>query len=233
MVATSPKVATPSASHCPGAGSCLGGRLDDVQIEHEVRQRDAGQARDHLDDDVGRRTAWSDLAPQQEGQRDRRVEVGAGDRPEHGDQHGEDGAGGQRVADQRDGVVSGGEVLGHDPGTHHGGEQEQGAECLGGEFPQQDYATSGAVLRECTRECDGSVALWPREVAGDFAGEIALETRVGFVGQSAPSFPIPLLVNGRRQGDGFPPRCQETESIVVGRSFCATPLAAGYRLERR
>ena len=49
--------------------------------------------------------------------------MGAGDRPQHGDQHDEDGAGRQRVAEQGQRDVLG-QRLGHDAGPDHGRDQD-------------------------------------------------------------------------------------------------------------
>ena len=61
--------------------------------------------------DVGGGVAPAKLAARRGDEADRRVHVRAGDRPEHGDQHEEDRAGRERVAEQRDGVVPADEML--------------------------------------------------------------------------------------------------------------------------
>ncbi len=44
---------------------------------------------------------------------------------EHGDQYDQDGAGGQRVAEQGQRIVSGRELGAHDAGADHRGEQQR------------------------------------------------------------------------------------------------------------
>ena len=62
----------------------------------------ANQPGGDLHQDVERGIAGADLAADQERERHRRVEMGAGDRPEDQDQHGQDGAGRHGVAQQRE-----------------------------------------------------------------------------------------------------------------------------------
>ena len=56
--------------------------------------------------------------------------------PSAQDQDDEDGAGGDGVPEQREGDVTAGELLRHDAGADHGGDEEPGAERLGGEAPR-------------------------------------------------------------------------------------------------
>ena len=61
--------------------------------------------------------------------------MGARDRSQDRDYHDENGAGRNRVAEQRDGLVSAREPLGHDAGADHGGDENGRAESLGDEPP--------------------------------------------------------------------------------------------------
>jgi hypothetical protein len=47
--------------------------------------------------------------------------MSAGDRTHHGDQHEQDRAGRERIGEQRDGVFSRGQMLGHDSGADDAG----------------------------------------------------------------------------------------------------------------
>ena len=87
--------------------------------------------------DIGGGVAPGQLAARGGDQAHRRVHMRAGDRPEHGDQHEQDRAGRDRVAEQGDRVVPARQMLGHDPGADHGGEQEEGADALGRQPPRQ------------------------------------------------------------------------------------------------
>ena len=57
----------------------------------------------------------------------RRVHVGARNRAEHGDQYEQHRAGRHAIAEQRDRIVSGRQLLGHDSGADDGRKQEEGA----------------------------------------------------------------------------------------------------------
>ena len=56
--------------------------------------------------------------------------MGARDRTQDGDEHDEDGAGRDRVPEQRDRLVPAGKALGHDAGTDNGSDEDGGAEAL-------------------------------------------------------------------------------------------------------
>ena len=62
--------------------------------------------------------------------------MGAGDRPEDRDQHDEDRAGRQRVAEQGQRDVLG-QRLGHDAGADHGGDQDRGPERFRRQAPRE------------------------------------------------------------------------------------------------
>ena len=78
-----------------------------------------------LASDVHRHVAPRQIAAQSKRGADGGIEVRAGDRAEEQDEYGQDRAGRQRVAKKRQGVVSAGEPEGHDPGAHHGREQDR------------------------------------------------------------------------------------------------------------
>ena len=66
-------------------------------------------------------------------------------RTEYQDQHHQHRAGRQRVAQQRQRDVTARELLRHDAGADHGGEQERRAEPLGGERVARAAASGGSV----------------------------------------------------------------------------------------
>ena len=66
----------------------------------------------------------------------------ARNRPEDGDEHDQDRAGRNGVAEQRDRLVSAGEALGHDAGADDGGDENGGAERL----RQQAAGRAGTAL---------------------------------------------------------------------------------------
>ena len=113
---TRPKVATTSASHCPGPVRtvCEVCRIGSSNIAWAIRH--PAMPPSDLHRDVGHRLAARDLAADCEGERDRRVEVRARDRAEHGDQDDQDRAGRDRVAEQRQRLLVG-QPLGHDAGA--------------------------------------------------------------------------------------------------------------------
>src|SRR5262249_39791509 len=82
-------------------------------------------ASEYLRHDVNRGGRPWQLATQGEGNTYRRVEVRARERAEDQDQDGEDRAGRQRIAQERDGVVAR-EVSRHDAGADDGREQKGG-----------------------------------------------------------------------------------------------------------
>ena len=101
------------------------------EIEHHLRNRRAADAGKALHDDVGRDLAPGEFAAAGKNQGDGGIEMGARERSENGDQHDQDRAGGNGVAEKRDRHVPAGEALGHDPAADDGGDQERGAEAFG------------------------------------------------------------------------------------------------------
>ena len=107
----------------------LGGE-EHRQVEHDVRRRDAGEGARDLRSDVPRHLAPRESALRGVGERHRRVEVRARNRPERQDQRDERRARRERVGEQRDRDVPAGEPLAHDPGADDGGEQQGGPDAL-------------------------------------------------------------------------------------------------------
>ena len=93
--------------------------------------------------------------------------------PKHRDQDDEDGAGRQRVAEQRERDVSAGQLLGHDAGADDGREQESGAERFGCERAAAGACGIGLSLapggRSSTRPISSQLAACSvsRSSAGD------------------------------------------------------------------
>ena len=136
IVATSPKVATASASHWPPPLRTEVARSTERQPEHGVGEQAAGDAAGDLGGDVAGRRPRRELPVQGEDEADRRIEMRARDRPERRDEDGEDRAGGDRVAEEREGGVVG-ERVGHDAGAHHRGDERPGAEGFGREAARE------------------------------------------------------------------------------------------------
>jgi len=113
-----------------GAAAQRRRQLPERQLEHQMRDPDAehgaGDLRRRVD--AGRRPF--DAAAQGEGERHRRIEMRAGQRAEHEDEHAQHGAGRQGVAQQGERAVTAGEALRHDAGADHRGEQECRAQKL-------------------------------------------------------------------------------------------------------
>ena len=81
----------------------------------------------------------------------------AGQRPEDQDQHDQNRAGRQRVAQERQRDVTAGKLLRHDAGADHGGEQERRAERFG------DSARAAATASAAPRAF--AVAPSPRPIS--------------------------------------------------------------------
>jgi hypothetical protein len=62
--------------------------------------------------------------------------MGTRQRPQNGDQHHQDGAGGDGVAQQRNGHVIG-QFICHDARTNHGADKQAGAECFSRQTARQ------------------------------------------------------------------------------------------------
>ena len=146
MVSNSPNVATNSASHCPAAAASVERDLPDRQFEHQVRDPHADDPTDNLCGDVRPRIRPPQLAAEREREAHRRVEMRARERAERENENGEDRAGRQRVAQQRQRVVTAGKALRHDAGADDRGEQEGGAQTLGDAARRSDGIRGGRCL---------------------------------------------------------------------------------------
>ena len=103
MVATRPKAATPSANHCAPPVRIFSETSNSGSSNIACAIDGAGDAADDLRDDVTQpHRATSVRAFKRKDQRYRGIEMRAGDRPENGDEHDEDRAGRQCIAEQRE-----------------------------------------------------------------------------------------------------------------------------------
>jgi hypothetical protein len=82
----------------------------------------------NLHDNVGERSVPLDLAPQQEGNCDKRIEMRAGHRTHRADQYDQHGPGRGRVAEERERGNAARQPLAHDAGADDRREQEPGAQ---------------------------------------------------------------------------------------------------------
>ena len=111
IVATRPKVATASANHWPAplratvADACQNGSVEHQRARAQTPRTRRRPARPRR----RRASRHGELAAQREDEAHRRIEVRARNRPEHRDQHDQDRAGRDRVAEQRDGDVPAGQ----------------------------------------------------------------------------------------------------------------------------
>src|ERR1051326_5001267 len=110
-----------------------------------MRECGAGDAAETLHHHVGRDLAPWQFAARGEHQRDRRVEMRPGNRPQDRDDHDEDGARRDGVAEQRDRQIPAGEALGHDAGADDGRDQNRGTQALGEEPPPERAARAHAA----------------------------------------------------------------------------------------
>jgi hypothetical protein len=88
---------------------------------------DAAEA---LDDDVRDHVAPDPFAEGKD-KRDGRVEMGSGNGREDRDEHDEDGAGRDGVAEKRDGLIAAGQAFRHDAGADHCRYEDRGPEPFG------------------------------------------------------------------------------------------------------
>ena len=107
--------------------------LDEIEPEHRVREHDAGERARDLRDEIPGQLRARHPAKRRFDQRHDRIEVRARDRREAEDEHVERGAGRDRVGEQHDRCVAGGERLAHDPGADHGREQQRRTDEFSGE----------------------------------------------------------------------------------------------------
>jgi len=112
----------------------VGGRdADRRQVEHRIRDDGSGDAAGDLGGDVGEGMAPAQAAEGGIDQRDDRVEVGAGDRPEHEDEGEQARRRRSSALQELEAGVAGRELGGGDPGADHRRGEERGAEELGEE----------------------------------------------------------------------------------------------------
>lgn len=79
----------------------LGGELHEVDVEHKMRKQHAENRARELREQIRRGVRARQLTPREGDQRNRRIEVGAGQPPQDRDQHVENARGGRRVREQR------------------------------------------------------------------------------------------------------------------------------------
>jgi hypothetical protein len=80
--------------------------LNRVEAEHQMSEQGAETSARDLHQHVENSLAPVELAPDHHHQADRWVEMGAGDRRKNGDDHHEDGACRERIAEERERDVS-------------------------------------------------------------------------------------------------------------------------------
>lgn len=91
----------------------------------------------NLHDNVCERSVPLDLAPEQEGDRDKRIEMRAGHRTHRADQYDQHGPGRGRVAEQCERRIAARQLLAHDAGADDRREQEPGAEPFSSQPPRK------------------------------------------------------------------------------------------------
>ncbi len=102
-----------------------------------MRQHGADAAADDLHDDIGDGGGQIERAAIEHDQAHRGIEMRAGDGREDGDDDEQHRAGGDGVAEQRERLITAGELLGHDAGADHRHDQNQRAERFRREPPRQ------------------------------------------------------------------------------------------------
>src|SRR5262249_1483739 len=132
---------------------------DGGEGEHRVRHDSAEPAAGTLDQHVGKHVLPGKRAPRGEDERHSRVEMRARQRPEHGHEHHEDGAGRDGVAQEGDRSIPAGQPLGHDPGADDGCDQQARAEGLGQQASAELHAAESLLLPiESSCRCSDSVS---------------------------------------------------------------------------
>ncbi len=121
IVTTRPKVATHSANHCAPPVRAFSEKSMSGS-EHQVGDNRAHDASGHLDKRIERRVARAHVALEGKDERHRRVEMRPRNGAENRDEHDEDGAGRQGVADELNPDVMA-QVDGHDARTDDGRDQ--------------------------------------------------------------------------------------------------------------
>jgi hypothetical protein len=112
-------------------GAGLDRQLERREAEHQVCRPRPENSERELGGDVSRGVGPTKLVAGRGDEADRRVHVGARNRPEHGDQDEQDCAGGEGVGEERDRRVSARQALGHDARADDAREQEERAERFG------------------------------------------------------------------------------------------------------
>ena len=130
----------------------VGREGDGVEVEHEVGDHRADAGADDLGGDVGDELARGEAAEEAVGEGDDGVEVGARHRPEGEDERDEPAGGGGRVLEQLQADVVGREPLGEDARADDDGDEQAGADRLGGEPAAEGRghrlsSTAGAARR--------------------------------------------------------------------------------------
>ena len=131
-----------------------------------------------------------------EHRRDGRIEVRPRDRTEHGDEHDEDGACRDGIAEQCNGHVASSEAFPHDAGSDDRGEQYCGADELGPQTLVQGVRCHCLSIRVATP--DGGEAIFQRQAIERLERQSqkdadALAQHPHCVGESQPSLGLAAL----------------------------------------
>ena len=176
-------MATTSAKQVRGRGAVVGRDADRREGEHRVRGDRSGDAAGHLGRDVGEGVAPAQAAEAGVDERDDRVEVGAGDRPEHEDDREEAGRGRGGVLEQLQADVAGRELGGGDARPDHGGGEKRRAEELGEQAARQrgigHQATSSSSQVAARRHSRVRRCAQGEDVAADRHVVVVRQHRVG------------------------------------------------------
>ena len=129
------------------AGARLDRELEQGQFEHAVRDQSPDAAADDLRARVRDEFPPRMVFAQAHHQRDRGIEMRAGDRPERQDQHHQNRPGRQGVSQQRERDVAAREPLAHDAGADDGRHQQPGPEAFGRETFGQGKSHAVATRR--------------------------------------------------------------------------------------
>ena len=139
--------------------------VDRREVEHHVRDHRPDACAGDLHHDVHARVARRRPAEDAVGQRDHRVEVRAGHRPEGEDQGHQSGTGGDRVLEQLEPDVAGGEALRGDAGAHDDRDEQRGADELRRRAPTRDLGHTVELVSSSARPTRAASAQHSR-VAG-------------------------------------------------------------------
>ena len=112
-------------------GADMGRELPNRQFKHGVSNPDADDGPQDLGGQIDGGRLPRQFAAQGKCGAYRRIEMCTRHRSENQNEHCQDRAGGQRVAQKRQSLVTVRQPLGHDSRTDHGREQEGRAQCLG------------------------------------------------------------------------------------------------------